>query len=192
MNYKRIAKVFKLTYLILFAPLYYYAYRKSKSYLDQDIQRYSRKGNFFNLLSCLIDSKPFRNVFRYRTGLIGVVLNNFLKGENTLQISDDCSIGPGIIVVHGTSSYLNAKKIGVNFTVNQNVTIGVSKNGRPSIGNNVTIRAGAIVIGGITIGDNSLIAAGSVVIKDVPSNCMVAGNPAIVKKIFKEDSTSNK
>jgi maltose O-acetyltransferase len=37
---------------------------------------------------------------------------------------------------------------------------------------------------GITIGDNSIIAAGSVVTKDVPTNSIVAGNPAkILKKI---------
>ena len=79
---------------------------------------------------------------------------------------------------------MNAESIGNHCTINQNVTIGVSKGGRkPIIGDNVTIRTGAIVVGGITIGDNALIAAGSVVIRDVPANSMVAGNPAVFKKL---------
>ncbi len=49
---------------------------------------------------------------------------------------------------------------------------------RASIGTSVTI------LGGITIGENSLVGAGSVVTKDVPSNVVVAGNPArIIKKL---------
>ena len=50
---------------------------------------------------------------------------------------------------------------------------------RASIGTSVTI------LGGITIGENSLVGAGSVVTKDVPSNVVVAGNPArIIKKLY--------
>jgi serine O-acetyltransferase len=48
---------------------------------------------------------------------------------------------------------------------------------------NVTIYAGAKVIGGINIGQNSIIGANCVVVKNVPANCVVVGNPArIVRK----------
>lgn len=50
--------------------------------------------------------------------------------------------------------------------------------GKITIGNYVYIGANAIVLPGVTIGDNSLIAAGSIVTKSVPSNVVVAGNPA--------------
>ena len=47
----------------------------------------------------------------------------------------------------------------------------------------VWIGIGAILLKGIRIGSGAVIAAGSVVTKDVPSNCMVAGNPAhIIRK----------
>ena len=52
--------------------------------------------------------------------------------------------------------------------------------GVPTIGNNVVICAGAIVIGNITVGDNAIIAAGCVVNKDVPSGTVVGGVPAHV------------
>ena len=48
----------------------------------------------------------------------------------------------------------------------------------PSIGDNVSLGANVNILGDITIGDNVVIGAGSVVVKDVPSNCVVAGNPA--------------
>ncbi len=44
------------------------------------------------------------------------------------------------------------------------------------------IGAGAIILPGVTIGDHSVVAAGAVVTRDVPSNSMVAGNPAQVVK----------
>lgn len=57
------------------------------------------------------------------------------------------------------------------------------------IGNHVWIGMGVMVLKGVTIGDNAVIAAGSVVIRDVPPNCMVAGNPAVIKKRFDEKSS---
>jgi acetyltransferase-like isoleucine patch superfamily enzyme len=42
----------------------------------------------------------------------------------------------------------------------------------------VSIGSGATILSGITIGENAIVGAGSVVTKDVPSNAVVAGNPA--------------
>ena len=50
--------------------------------------------------------------------------------------------------------------------------------GKVKIGNNVFIGQKAIILKGVTIGDNVIIGAGSIVNKDVPDNCVVAGNPA--------------
>ncbi len=46
------------------------------------------------------------------------------------------------------------------------------------IGKRCFVGANAIVMCGITIGDEVIVGAGSVVTKDVPSGCVVAGNPA--------------
>lgn len=52
------------------------------------------------------------------------------------------------------------------------------------IGNNVWIGDKAIILPGVNIGDNSVVGAGAVVTKDVPSYCVVAGNPARIIKTF--------
>ena len=46
----------------------------------------------------------------------------------------------------------------------------------------MTLGAGVIIIGNVSIGDNVTIGAGSVVVKDIPSNCIAVGNPARVIK----------
>lgn len=52
------------------------------------------------------------------------------------------------------------------------------------IGKKVFIGTGAIILRNVTIGDNAIVGAGAVVTKDVPANCIVAGNPAkIIKHI---------
>ena len=48
------------------------------------------------------------------------------------------------------------------------------------IGTHCFIGCGSIVLPNVTIGDHVIVAAGSVVTKDVPSNSIVAGNPAKV------------
>lgn len=50
------------------------------------------------------------------------------------------------------------------------------------IGENCWIGTNVRVCKGVRIGDNSIVAACSVVTKDVPANCIVAGNPARVVK----------
>jgi acetyltransferase-like isoleucine patch superfamily enzyme len=51
------------------------------------------------------------------------------------------------------------------------------------IGKECNIGAHSMILPGISIGDNCVVAAASVVMKDVPSNCLVAGNPArIIEK----------
>lgn len=51
-----------------------------------------------------------------------------------------------------------------------------------TIGNDVWIGGGVIVLPGVTIGDNCVIGAGSVVTRSIPSNSLVVGNPCQVVK----------
>jgi len=53
---------------------------------------------------------------------------------------------------------------------------------------NAWITVGVTILAGVTIGNGSVIAAGSVVTKDIPDNCLAAGNPAKMIKILEDNS----
>lgn len=57
------------------------------------------------------------------------------------------------------------------------IPLGVSKVGRVTIGDNVFVGIGSIILPNVKIGNNVVIGAGSVVSKDIPNNCVAAGNP---------------
>ena len=52
-----------------------------------------------------------------------------------------------------------------------------------TIGNDVWIGHGAYIAAGVTVGDGAIVAAHAVVTKDVPSYTIVAGNPAVMKRL---------
>lgn len=60
---------------------------------------------------------------------------------------------------------------------------GTGKRYQTYIGKNCVIGVNSIVLPGVRIGDHVVVAAGAVVTKDVPSHCIIAGNPAKVIKI---------
>jgi acetyltransferase-like isoleucine patch superfamily enzyme len=55
------------------------------------------------------------------------------------------------------------------------------------IGDDVFIGANSIILKGVTIGDRAVIGAGSVVSRDVPSDCIAAGNPACIVRSASQD-----
>lgn len=82
----------------------------------------------------------------------------------------------GGIVIHG------ACRIGDDTVIRQNCTLGIRRldqlDGAPSIGRQVSIGAGAVVLGQINIGDGSQIGANAVVLTDLPENSIAVGIPA--------------
>ena len=160
-------------------------YMANRSKIAPDLEKYSADGcGIGAFIKVCTRQKVFRNLFYYRLGeYVSVFIKWMLPPDPTLHIWCP-SIGPGAHFEHNYASYLNAERIGSNFYCLQLVTLGNDgKMQRPIIGDDVKIFTGATVFGGITIGNHVTIGAGAVVSKNIPDNCTVIGNPAyIVKK----------
>jgi serine O-acetyltransferase len=139
-------------------------------------------GTYWGFIHLMTFYPEFRNLFYYRIGPFKHFINFLCPKMNTLFINT-ADIQPGLFIQHGFATIIAAKSVGRDCWINQQVTIGFSnENDAPDIGNNVSINAGAKVIGGITIGNNSTIGANAVVVKNVPDNCTVVGVPASIIK----------
>lgn len=127
-----------------------------------------------------------------RTGVLGKIGRLLDCVEHLMfanSVSAKATIGTGTKFFHrGLGCVVHPKAIiGENCTIFQNVTLGskwsdgVNEGGGPTVGNNVMIGAGAVILGSVSIGDNAVIGANAVVICDVPENSVAAGVPAKIK-----------
>ena len=100
------------------------------------------------------------------------------------------TIDEGLLLVHpGFRRIGKIAHIGKNCTILPNVLFGLKtpEGGFQDIiiGDNCYISTGVTILAPVTIGNNVTIGAGAVVNKDVPDNCVVGGVPAKILK-YKE------
>ena len=116
--------------------------------------------------------------------ILAIPIYKLIRIVSNVQISRQVSIGGGLLLPHFGTIVLNKKAtFGANLTLFHGVTVGAKgassdDHNLPVIGNDVSLSAGAIVLGNITIGDNVVVGAGAVVVKNIPNNSVVVGNPA--------------
>ncbi len=104
-------------------------------------------------------------------------ITRFLTG---VEIHPGAKIGRRFFIDHGMGVVIGeTSEIGDDVLIYQGVVLGGTslekKKRHPTVGNNVVIGAGAIILGNIKIGDRARIGAGSVVLKDVPPDTTVFG-----------------
>ncbi|WP_394927468.1 sugar O-acetyltransferase [uncultured Robinsoniella sp.] len=100
-------------------------------------------------------------------------VNCKLMDSGKINIGDNVFIAPNVCIITEEHAMDTAQRIqGLEYT--HPVTIG----------DNVWICAGVIVLPGVTIGANSVIGAGSVVTKDIPPDSLAVGNPCkVIRKV---------
>ena len=93
--------------------------------------------------------------------------------EAFVTIGDDCFIGPNVSIYTACHSTDPAER---------NTRREWAK--PVNIGHNCWIGGSVTILPGVTIGDNVTIGAGSVVVHDIPADSVAAGNPAkVIKKL---------
>jgi maltose O-acetyltransferase len=97
-----------------------------------------------------------------------------LTAARSIKIGNHCLIGQAVSILdadfHEINPATRMRSEGIVGPVN--------------IGNNVWVGSRTMVLKGVSIGDNSVIGAMSLVTKDIPANCVAAGNPArVVRKL---------
>ena len=133
------------------------------------------------------NNRYFRSLFYYRIGPVWAFLISWWRpGDKYFSISYKTKIGAGVLIAHPYATIINAESIGKDFSCLHCTTLGATPKGRPIIGDNVTLGANVTIIGPIRVGSNVNIGAGSVVVKDIPDNCIAAGNPAKVIRMLND------
>lgn len=112
------------------------------------------------------------------------IISLFARWLTGVEIHPGAKVGKNFFIDHGMGVVIGeTAEIGDNVTMYHGVTLGGtssynSKKGEkrhPSIGDNVVVGAGALVLGPIKVGNNSKIGANATVVKNVEANTVVVG-----------------
>ncbi len=166
--------------------------------LRKDCSRYGgRKPTVLRIVLTAVSSAGFRAVALYRLGywcrahrlrLLAAVLERVMHHTCHCWISTAAHIDEGFLVSHVCGIGVGPDTIiGKNCDIRRNVVFGgnygrVDKQGRqkPTLGDNVSVGVGAVIVGPVKVGSRAIIGANSVVTRDVPENMIVSGIPAVV------------
>ncbi len=91
-----------------------------------------------------------------------------------IHIGDDVLVGPYVVINSGDHNYSD---------LTQPIGSQGHKPGPIMIGNDVWLGAHCVILRNVKVGDGAVVAAGAVVINDVPPRTLVAGVPAVPKKL---------
>lgn len=109
-------------------------------------------------------------------------ISHLARMATGIEIHPGATVGRRPFIDHGVGVVIGeTAELGDDVTLYQGVTLGgtgfSSGKRHPTVEDNVTIGAGAHLLGPITIGHGAKVGAGAVVIHDVPPNSTVVGNP---------------
>lgn len=121
------------------------------------------------------------------TRLAARLLSQIVRSVTGVEIHPGATIGRRFFIDHGMGVVIGeTTEIGDDVMLYHGVTLGgrsLSKTKRhPTLGNRVTVGAGAKILGPILLGDDAQIGANSVVVKDVAAGHVAIGIPAQVRK----------
>jgi serine O-acetyltransferase len=117
--------------------------------------------------------------------LLARALSNVARRLTGVEIHPGAVLGPGLVIDHGMGVVIGeTAEVGEDVTIYHGVTLGGTSlepgKRHPTVGDRVTIGAGAKILGPIVLGHDSRVGANAVVVKTVPDNSVVVGVPGQV------------
>jgi acetyltransferase-like isoleucine patch superfamily enzyme len=89
-----------------------------------------------------------------------------------ITLKDNCALAGNVYLIAHSNPYIHFKGKLLSYVapivIEEGAWVGIN----------------STILPGVTVGKNSVVSAGSIVSKDVPDNCVVAGNPAVIVKRF--------
>jgi serine O-acetyltransferase len=134
-------------------------------------------------LHAIMNHRLAHFMHNHKLFLLARIMSQVSRFFTGIEIHPGAIIGRRFFIDHGMGVVIGeTTEIGDDVTMYQGATLGGTGKDKgkrhPTIGNNVTIGAGAKVLGPITIGDNTKIGAGAVVLKNLSPNITAVGIPA--------------
>lgn len=114
------------------------------------------------------------------------LLSQLARAVTGVEIHPGAQIGRRLFIDHGMGVVIGeTAEVGDDVLMYHGVTLGGRSmehvKRHPTIGNNVTIGAGARILGPVNIGDRVQIGANAVVVRDIPAGAVATGVPAKVR-----------
>lgn len=124
--------------------------------------------------------------------ILSRMISNYAKFWTSIEIHPGAKIGRRLVIDHGVGVVLGETAIiGDDCLIYHGVTLGGKTldpvKRHPTVGNRVTIGAGAKLIGNITIGDDCAVGANAVVTKNMPAGTVAVGVNARLLNLTGDD-----
>lgn len=126
--------------------------------------------------------------YKHHMFFIARLISQLARFFTLIEIHPGAQMGHGILIDHGCGVVIGETTVvGDNCTIYQGVTlggVGLNKGKRhPTLGKNVTVGAGAKILGAFEVGDNCRIAANAVLLKPLENDTTAVGIPARPVKV---------
>jgi acetyltransferase-like isoleucine patch superfamily enzyme len=156
---------------------------------DVKLGRDVRLAKFINLYGCEVGDET-------KIGAFVEIQKNVSVGKRCkisshtficegVTIEDNVFIGHGVTFINDSFPRATTSSGNLQTEVDWKVERTVIKNG-------ASVGSGSTILSKVTVGENAIVGAGSVVTKDVPANCIVAGNPAKLLRHIEETAEVTK
>lgn len=139
-------------------------------------------------LHAIMLHRPAHWLYQHQKFLSARLLSQFARFMTGVEIHPGAKIGEGVMIDHGMGVVIGETAVvGDGCTIYQGVTLGGTGKDKgkrhPTLGKNVTVGAGAKILGPFEVGEGAKVAANAVLLESIPPESTAVGVPARVVRV---------